>query len=468
MDGDVRPGPETVVAARDGDQAALDWLIAGYLPLVYNIVGRALDGHADVDDVVQETMLRVVHGLEGLRDPDGFRSWLVAIAMRQVRDHWRRGRTAPAGGLDGMDDVADPGADFADLTILRLGLSGQRREVAEATRWLGPEDRELLSLWWLEAAGELTRAELAAALDLPPAHAAVRVQRMKAQLETARAVVRALHATPRCPGLAELTASWDGVPDPVWRKRLARHARDCTACGAGWSGLVPAERLLTGLALVPLPAGSPCTGRRPPAATPHRPEAMPGLVEAMPGRAEPRPGPEAMPERAEDTRRAGRRRVRRRRADRAAPAFTVPWSGPGGSAERWVTSPPNRSPWRRGRRWSPGGPPLPRPPTPGTPPPSARRRPSARSRPDRSRFRPPCAAHPRTRGARGPHGGARSPGRCTAATSTRWTAPRRRTRPQAGYRSVPKGGRWSSPASGSSPSAARWAAGTSCSTATTI
>ncbi len=44
-----------------------------------------------------------------------------------------------------------------DLTILRLGLSGQRREVAEATRWLDEDDRELLALWWQEAAGELTR-----------------------------------------------------------------------------------------------------------------------------------------------------------------------------------------------------------------------------------------------------------------------------------------------------------------------
>ena len=47
-----------VVAARAGDQRARDRLVAAYLPLVYNVVGRALDGHADVDDVVQETMLR--------------------------------------------------------------------------------------------------------------------------------------------------------------------------------------------------------------------------------------------------------------------------------------------------------------------------------------------------------------------------------------------------------------------------
>ena len=65
-----------VTAARSGDQDSLDELVAQYLPLVYNIVGRALARHADVDDVVQETMLRVVRGLGGLRDPERFRSWL--------------------------------------------------------------------------------------------------------------------------------------------------------------------------------------------------------------------------------------------------------------------------------------------------------------------------------------------------------------------------------------------------------
>ncbi|MFE7811213.1 sigma-70 family RNA polymerase sigma factor [Streptomyces sp. NPDC057433] len=259
MSSSSEPGGETVEAARRGDLRAQDELVAAYLPLVYNIVGRALNGHPDVEDVVQETMLRALGSLGSLKDPGRFRSWLVAITMNQIRHHWRSENDSRSGpvrsGLHDAHDVADPGADFVDLTILRLGLEGQRREAAEATRWLDPDDQALLSLWWLEAAGELTRAEVAAALELPPQHTAVRVQRMKAQLETARLVVRALSARPRCVLLDDITAAWDGVPSALWRKRIARHARDCTVCAGFQSGLVPAEGLLVGLGLVPVAAG---------------------------------------------------------------------------------------------------------------------------------------------------------------------------------------------------------------------
>ncbi|MER0446757.1 sigma-70 family RNA polymerase sigma factor [Streptomyces sp. Edi4] len=246
-----------VVAARAGDQRARDELVSGYLPLVYNIVGRALNGHADVDDVVQESLLRMLDGLGSLRDPEAFRSWLVAVTMNEVRRYWQGHRRTPVdSGLQDAYDIADPGADFVDLTIARLGLSGQRKEVTEATRWLEPDDRALLSLWWLEAAGVLTRGEVAAALELSAEHAAVRVQRMKGQLETARVVVRALAGTERCGELNGLTQSWDGVPSALWRKRIARHARTCAVCSGHWSGLIPAEGLLVGLALVPVAAAT--------------------------------------------------------------------------------------------------------------------------------------------------------------------------------------------------------------------
>ncbi|MFD3413970.1 sigma-70 family RNA polymerase sigma factor [Streptomyces cyaneofuscatus] len=247
-------GTALIAAARNGDQEAKDRLVAAYLPLLYNVVGRALNGHADVDDVVQETVLRMLRSLPELRDPERFRSWLVAIAMNEIRRHWREGQsgTIPAGRLDDAYDLADPRADFVELTILRLGLTGQRRQVAEATRWLDEDDRALLSLWWLETAGQLSRAEVAAALELSAQHTAVRVQRMKAQLEAARIVVGALAADPPCVLLEDILAGWDGVPSALWRKRLARHARECTVCSGHGAGLVPAEGLLVGLALVPV------------------------------------------------------------------------------------------------------------------------------------------------------------------------------------------------------------------------
>ncbi|MFD9515972.1 sigma-70 family RNA polymerase sigma factor [Streptomyces sp. NPDC059979] len=244
-----------VAAARAGDPRAQDELVSTHLPLVYNIVGRALNGSCDVDDVVQDTMLRALDGLGGLRTDESFRSWLVAIAMNRVRAHWQARQSGfGESTLEAAEDVADPGADFVDLTVVRLNLAGQRRETARATRWLEPEDRALLSLWWLECAGELTRAEVATALELSPQHTAVRVQRMKAQLESARVVERALDTQPACEELRSVLAGWDGQPSALWRKRIARHARECVRCSGLWSGLVPAEGLLAGLALVPVSA----------------------------------------------------------------------------------------------------------------------------------------------------------------------------------------------------------------------
>lgn len=232
-------------------------LVAGFLPLVYNIVGWGLDGHADVDATVRETMLRAVHGLIDGVDPARFRPWLVALAARPVRErvHNRLAAQSRVTGLPAPRDPADPATDFAGLAIARLGLGGQRREVAEATRWLDLEDRPLLALWWPEAAGELTREELAGAMGLSTLHAAVPVLRLKGRLKSARTVVRALAARPRCRGMEATLVGWDGRADPVWRERIGRHIHDCHGCVRHRAQVLPAERLLVGMPPVPPPAG---------------------------------------------------------------------------------------------------------------------------------------------------------------------------------------------------------------------
>ena len=134
-----------------------------------------------------------------------------------------------------------------------MELSGHRRQAVRASRWLDPDARALLSLWWLETAGQLTRAELAAALGTSVAHAGVRVQRMRNQLELSRSLVAALEASPRCPQLTAALEGWDGVPSTLWRKRITRHTRSCADCGRAADELVPLERLIVAFALLPAP-----------------------------------------------------------------------------------------------------------------------------------------------------------------------------------------------------------------------
>ena len=244
---------ELVTEAQSGDTGALDLLITGHLSLIYNIVGRALHGHPDVDDIVQNTMLRAIRALPSLREPERFQSWLVSIAYRQIQMHMRS-RTSTLMRSQPMPvDVPDPGGDLAERTTAELVVTQQRQELAEAARWLDDGDRRLLALWWQEAAGELTRTELAASLAVKPKHAAVRVQRMKAQLDAARGIVRALRAKPRCGQLSGELKRWNGVTDPLWRKRLMRHLRDCPQCGSLRGDLVAPENLLLGVAALPVP-----------------------------------------------------------------------------------------------------------------------------------------------------------------------------------------------------------------------
>lgn len=246
-----------VFAAQQGDARARDELIGAHLPLLYNIVGRALGGHADVDDVVQETLLRAVRDLRALRDPRSFRSWLVAIAIRQIGTHRYRQRSHAEQTLAFAETEELPvaGVSFEDMAIARMQVSAQRHEIARAGRWIDPQDRTLLALWWQENAGWLNRGEVAAALGLTVAHTGVRLQRMREQLDLARAIEAALHAQPICAVLAGVVSRWDGSHTPLWRKRIGRHVRGCPVCSAAAAGRLALERLLLGLTPLAVPAG---------------------------------------------------------------------------------------------------------------------------------------------------------------------------------------------------------------------
>ncbi|WP_030441767.1 sigma-70 family RNA polymerase sigma factor [Actinoplanes subtropicus] len=244
-----------VIAARAGGQRAMNELARRHLPMVYRLVRQALGADPAVDDVAQDVMVRALRQLPALLTPGGLRPWLAAIAVRQIGSHLSRAEDAAR--LTPLDEAygrPDAGAEVEGPALLRMQLSAQRRQVGHAVRWLAADERAAFSLWWLETAGELTRAEVAAALGTSVAHTGVRIQRMRARVETGRQIVAALEAMPGCDALGEVAADWDGAPNAYWRKRLGRHVSSCPACARVTGALVPTDRLLAGAALLPGPA----------------------------------------------------------------------------------------------------------------------------------------------------------------------------------------------------------------------
>ncbi|MET7697586.1 sigma-70 family RNA polymerase sigma factor [Streptomyces sp. NPDC005485] len=254
----ARPsGTDLVNAARSGDTDAQAALFHEYLPLIYNVIGRGLHGHPDVDDVVQETMLRALRALPRLREPERFRSWIVAIAIRQMHDYGRRQKASSVRhlALTDADDIPDSSADVAELTVDRQTLARAGSDLLEAGRWLSDDQRREMALWWQEAAGQLSRQQVAEAMNLSVPHTAVRLQRMKAKLQLAVGVLAAWRARPRCPELGALTDGGPPAPGARVLAKLGRHVTDCPRCQAAVSSWGSVDSLPIRLSGLAVPAG---------------------------------------------------------------------------------------------------------------------------------------------------------------------------------------------------------------------
>ena len=95
---------QLVRAAQTGDGAALDRLLERYLPRVRQIValraGWRVRQMVDIEDVVQDVLLRVLKGLEQfeVRSEASFRNWLARCVEREIVDTKRHETRQKRGG----------------------------------------------------------------------------------------------------------------------------------------------------------------------------------------------------------------------------------------------------------------------------------------------------------------------------------------------------------------------------------
>ena len=103
---------------------------------------RRMAGHADIEDLVQETLL-AIHAKRATFDPrQPFGPWCYAVARYKMIDHLRRERRRPTAPLEDAGDIAGPltaegGAIRSDLRRLLARLPLRQRQLIEDTRLEG-------------------------------------------------------------------------------------------------------------------------------------------------------------------------------------------------------------------------------------------------------------------------------------------------------------------------------------------
>jgi RNA polymerase sigma-70 factor (ECF subfamily) len=141
-----------VVAARAGDRAAFARLYESYASAVHGVL-LAHAPSADVGDLVQETFLLALRGIDRLDEPERFAGWLATIARNVARDAAKRRRN-----WSELDDDPparrEPGAD----------ADGSARALA-AVRGLPEAYRETLMLRLVEG---MSGPEISARTGLTP------------------------------------------------------------------------------------------------------------------------------------------------------------------------------------------------------------------------------------------------------------------------------------------------------------
>jgi RNA polymerase sigma-70 factor, ECF subfamily len=201
----MRPDDDTLVdRLRSGDEAAFAELVRDWSPVMLRIAREHVSTQASCEEVVQDTWLAVIRGLDRFEGRSSLRTWVLRIVANLATTRGvREARTRPLSSLDGSADaepVVDPsrfrgpddpyprhwtplGAPTAwDTGPESAALAAETRQVVgEALRRLPERQQAVVSLRDVHG---LTAEEVCEALGLTPGNERVLLHRGRARLRT--------------------------------------------------------------------------------------------------------------------------------------------------------------------------------------------------------------------------------------------------------------------------------------------
>ena len=172
--------------------------LSAHRPLLRAFILRLLGDATLAEDLAQETLLRAHCKQEEYRGEASIRSWLCAIALNLVRDHYRKSGRSPVTTNDEKALQELPAVDDPEATLLESEMAAC---IGEHMLQLPRPQYEVVTLH--DAAG-LNHTEIAGLLGITVANSRVLLHRGRSAL---REILE-----------ANCALSFDGDPVPCERK----------------------------------------------------------------------------------------------------------------------------------------------------------------------------------------------------------------------------------------------------------
>lgn len=234
------------LAAARNEPDSLAPIYDRYADTIYDLCRAILRDPHEAADATQDTFVIAATRIGGLRDPDSLKPWLCAIARREaIRRSSKRAKMRPAAA-----EVLD--VSIEDSSSDALVASDAYNLVWESADSLTERERAILVL---NVRQGLEGAELAAAAGVPGPTASVILSRAKTQLASAvRCTLVIRNKRDECKELASIVPGKHSSLDALTRKRVARHAQNCSICSRTWASTPSALGVLAAAPALAAPA----------------------------------------------------------------------------------------------------------------------------------------------------------------------------------------------------------------------
>lgn len=172
------PDDATLVArVRRGDEAACAALYRRHFRSARHAIAQYVSNREDQLDIAQIAFTRAFRRIDGLREPELFRAWLLQTARNAALDHVRQRQRRPI-------TEGDEALDYVETNDDDVSAVAEVRELAQRVRLaitaLSPRDATVLSMVVDLGFGP---EDVAASLGITPNNAKVIVHRARKRLK---------------------------------------------------------------------------------------------------------------------------------------------------------------------------------------------------------------------------------------------------------------------------------------------